>query len=379
VRYYGAAIVVSTLATLLTPYGLSLHRHLLGFFGMHYLMDNTQEFTSPDFHDAGPKFFLCALLIVMVALALSPRRPTLPRLLVLCGGTAFALLAWRNVPLFGLTALPVLTLHADGIWRSLPDVRGLRGRFEQTAKTAPTMIWIAPAVLGMLGLGLNRGRLGDSRVIHDTFDATVFPVEAVAHAKASRIQGRIFSEFTWNGYLEYIWPEQKIFIDGGTDFFGEDLFRDYVKVKLLGSGWRDVLRRWNVAVLLIRRKSSLAREAVREGDWQIAYCDTLAVLLRRTPAPAVIRPAEADSAEQALVSCPPPAGARSEAAAPSPEKGSSRALPTLGGSGATGIVWGGLRPLRREPRDKEVELHNVPYGGRPVGPLDLLTFSVGPA
>jgi len=378
VRFYGKAIVVSMLATVLTPYGLSLHRYILRIFGLHYIMDNTQEFTSPDFHDPGPKFFLGALLITMVALAVSQRRPTLPRLLVLCSGTAFALLAWRNVPLYGLTALPILALHTADGWRGLPDVRGVRERFARTANAAKTLIWIAPAVTAMLALGLNRGRLGASQVIRQTFDDSVFPVAAVAHAKASGVDGHIFSEFVWNGYLEYAWPEQRIFIDGGTDFFGEDLFREYAKVRLLGPGWRDVLRRWDVSVLLVRRKSPLAREAVRDRDWQIAYCYTLAVLLRRTPPPDAIRPAEADSAEQALVTCASRVGTR-PGALRLPGDGSLRGRLALGGRAASGIFLGSHGAPGGERRGEEIEPHHMPHGGRAVGPVDLLALGVRPA
>jgi hypothetical protein len=240
----------------------------------------------------------------MIGLSLTRSRPALPRLLVLCAGIAWALIAWRNVPLFGLTALPVLALHVDSEWRRLPDRRGIRGRFAQTAGKAATAIWIIPAALAMLLLGFNRGRVGRAHVIASEFDESVFPVAAVRYAKENRLGGRIFGEFTWNGYLEYAWPEQKIFIDGGTDFFGEELFREYATVKHLGAGWRAVLRRWDIAILMVKRQSALAREAVRGGDWKLVYCDSLAVLLRRTVDVGAIRPAQADSAEQELLTCP---------------------------------------------------------------------------
>jgi hypothetical protein len=302
-RFYAAAGLIGFVATLLTPNGLRLHQHIEGIFGLHYLMDHTQEFTSPDFHDPGPKFFLGAILLCVTGMALVRSRPTLPRLLLFCLGTAWGLIAWRNVALFGLTALPVLALHLDPAWRELPDPRGVRSRFANTARTATTAIWVTPVALGMIILAVSHGRIGQAQLIEDHFDRTAFPVAAVSYARTNGIDGRIFSEFTWNGYLEYAWPAQKIFIDGGTDFFGEDLFREYATVKHLGGGWRDVLRRWNVSTLMVRRESSLAREAIRGGDWPMVYCDSLAVLLRRAPDPAPMGVAQADSAERALDAC----------------------------------------------------------------------------
>src|SRR5688572_19562339 len=121
VRYYGAILATAVTVTLINPHGLELHRHVIGFFGKPFLRDNTAEFTSPDFHEGDGKIFLAVLLLGLVSLGLHRPRPTLPRLLVICAGVAFALLAVRNIPLFGLTALPVLALHLDELWRRLPD------------------------------------------------------------------------------------------------------------------------------------------------------------------------------------------------------------------------------------------------------------------
>jgi hypothetical protein len=302
-RYYATALISALGATLLTPYGLALHRHLVEFLGQRYLFDNTAEFTSPDFHEVGAKLFLGALLISMAALSLKRDRPSLPRLLVICAGTAFSLVAVRNMALFGLSALPVLALHMDEAWRRMPDPRGIRGRFEATAGKAATPVWTAPAALLMVALAVGHGRAGSLELIQDRFDASVFPVTAVEKARRERLQGHLFSEFAWGGYVDYAWPEQKVFIDGGTDFFGEELFREYAKITRMRPGWRDVLTKWDVSLLLLPRAGSLAHEVVRDGRWRAWYCDSLAVVLERTDASLPMTPPQADSADRALDLC----------------------------------------------------------------------------
>jgi hypothetical protein len=151
-------------------------------------------------------------------------------------------------------------------------------------------------------LAISRGRLGSKTLIADGFDATIFPVAAVQHARSERLQGRLFTEFGWGGYVVYAWPEQKIFIDGGTDFFGEDLFREYSKIKRLVPGWRESLSRWEISLALLNRQSSLAHELMRDGRWDLAYCDSLAVMLRRS-LPASDSMVDADSAEGRLADC----------------------------------------------------------------------------
>jgi hypothetical protein len=301
--YYTLALVAAVAATLLTPHGIALHRHLVEFLGKQYLFDNTAEFTSPDFHEFGSKLFLMALLICIAALSVKGNRPSLPRLLVVCAGTAMSLIAVRNTTLFGLTALPVLALHMDDAWRRLPDFRGMRGRFEATAGRTATLIWTIPAMLLMLALAVGHGRVGSLELIDDRFDPTVFPVAAVREARNAHLQGRLFSEFAWGGYIDYAWPEQKIFIDGGTDFFGEELFREYAKVTRMRPGWRETLAKWDISLVLLPRQSALTHELVRDGRWGTWHCDSLAVLLRRSVTPVVLAPAQEDSADQLVEGC----------------------------------------------------------------------------
>jgi hypothetical protein len=284
VKYYGTMLVTSAVATIVNPHGLELHQHLLGFFGKPFLRDNTAEFASPNFHEPAGKVFLAVLLVCLVSLTLHRGRPTLPRLFVICAGIAFALLAVRNIPLFGLTALPLLALHLDELWRRLPDKRGVRGRFETTARSTATLAWMIPAVLLMVALALGRGRLGATQLIRDEFDATVFPVAAVSQARDNELKGRLYHEFAWGGYLLYAWPQQRIYIDGGTDFFGEDLFREYSMIKGMAPGWRDRLRAHDISLMLLRRESPLSHQLARDGTWTIWYCDNVAVVFRRSEA-----------------------------------------------------------------------------------------------
>lgn len=303
-RYLLAALVCAAAGTLINPHGLELHRHVLGFFGNRFNMDNTAEFTSPDFHQIDGRIYLLGILFVLAALALHRARPSLPRLFVIAMTLAFGLISVRNVGLFGLTALPLVALHVDGAWRALPDVRGIRGRFGVTASTGTTLPWALPVTLALMLLGAAHGRIGGAQVVADRFDAGTFPVVAVDKGRAAGLQGRMFSEFAWGGYLIFAWPEQRIFIDGGTDFFGDEIFKEYVRVKRLTPGWRDVFKRWNIELALMRPSSATVHQLVRDGGWTPWYCDSVAVLLRRDSAVATwLDTAAADSAERALDIC----------------------------------------------------------------------------
>jgi hypothetical protein len=300
---YIKVLAAASAVSILNPYGLDLPRHLLEFFGKRYLFDNTAEFTSPDFHEAAGKIFLAVLLLCFTSTILSARRPSLPRLFTLLAGTAFALISVRNIPLFGLTVLPLLAIHLDADWRRLPDPRGFRHRFAITASRTSTWPWVVSILTLLCLLGAFRGRIGSTTLLSDGFDGSTFPVDAVRHARAEKIGGRLFTEFAWGGYVLYAWPEQKVFIDGGTDFYGPELFQEYATIKRLVPGWRGLLGKWDLSLMLLRRESSLAHELSRDPRWAVWYCDSLSVLLKRAAVPEAIPRLSPDSSELRLQPC----------------------------------------------------------------------------
>ena len=279
-RHHAAALGVALAASLLNPHGFRLLAHVFGFFGNSAILRQTQEFMSPDFHTINGKLFLLALLGIVAALAWSRRRPTVPVLLVLLATIGFALVSQRNIELFALTALPLVALHLDAEWRALPALRGAKAVFEREhagryAGAGAVTVSVLLALLALAG-----GTVAGVAVVPNQFDQGAFPVRAVAEGRRAGLNGRMFSNFIWGGYLMHEWPEQRVFIDGGTDHYGEKLFNEYIQVWNLDQGWREVLRRWGITLALLPPGSRLADELRRDQGWRVWYCDSTAVLLR---------------------------------------------------------------------------------------------------
>lgn len=281
----GLGLLLAGAALFSTPYGTELPRHLGGFLEEPYLREQTGEFFSPDFRWLGMKPFLLAVLGTIAALAWSRRVPAASHLLVITGTLGMAFLAQRNVALFAITGLPLLLLHLDTEWQALPDKGGLRAGFAHGAQRAISWPWVAAGTLGLLLLARAHGRVGGSQLVADAFEPRVFPVAAVDSARAAGLTGRYFTEFTWAGYMLYAWPSEKVFIDGGTDFYGSELFRTHIGIRTLRPGWRDSLARWEVDRVLVQPKSGLAAELLRDRGWQQWYADSTAVLIVKGQAP----------------------------------------------------------------------------------------------
>jgi hypothetical protein len=282
-KHHAAALGLALASSLINPFGWRLLAHVFGFFGNSGILRQTQEFMSPDFHTINGKIFLLALLAVVTALALSRRRPPAPTLLVLLATIAFSLLSQRNIEFFGLAALPLLAWHLDPEWRALPLLRRAKAVFEREHAGRYPGLGAAVTSVLLVILALAGGSVAGVAVIPDRFDDKAFPVRAVAEARTARLEGRMFNNFIWGGYLLYAWPEQRVFIDGGTDHYGERLFNEYIRVANLEPGWRDILKRWNITLALLPPDTRLADELARDGGWRPWYCDSVSVLLQRPP------------------------------------------------------------------------------------------------
>jgi hypothetical protein len=76
-----------------------------------------------------------------------------------------------------------------------------------------------------------------------------------------------------------------VFIDGGTDHYGDKVFDEYVQIWNLEPGWQDIMERRCIDLALISARSRLAEELVRDRGWSTWYSDSTAVILRKPAAP----------------------------------------------------------------------------------------------
>jgi len=286
-REHGLLLAGALAGTLINPSGPGLLAHVVGYLGKGYLVDGTAEYQSPDFHALYGRIFLVVVLGVVAALALSGRRPAFPRLVAVLVSLAFALMSIRNIPLFGLVALPLLALHLAGAaaaWQS-PFLDRVRAGFAEAARSASFGGWSAAAAGLLLAAAATRWGPGGRPLVQAGFDPAVFPVEAVARGRTAGLSGPVFNEFAWGGYLQYAWPEQPVFIDGQTDFYGVGLTQEYVAIRGAKPGWRKRIAGRGVRLVLLPPDAPLVRELTAAGDWRVVETDETATMLVRLSAP----------------------------------------------------------------------------------------------
>jgi len=110
-------------------------------------------------------------------------------------------------------------------------------------------------------------------------DLSAFPVAALPALRQA--SGNMLNEYDWGGYLIRYAPEHRTFIDGrGEALFLPDVLDDFQRVVALAPGYRDVLKRWDISVALLRPERPLAG-ALREDGWRVVASDPRWVLLSR--------------------------------------------------------------------------------------------------
>lgn len=267
--------VLAFIATLINPDGIHLWGTSFGFIGNTYLVSHTQEYQPANFHVPGTWPFLAIISLSIIILCLKNHRLSISNSLLLTSWTVMGLYSARNIPLYAIIVTPILTeasakLLLGTSWESI-EINLLK--IENSIRG---MFW--PILSMGLAIFLFRTR---GLQAYNTYDPSIFPVKAVDWLIDNPQEGRIFNQFTWGGYLLYReWPEQLVFIDGQTDFYGETLTREYERVISTSEGWENVLRKHDVALVIIPSDSILADKLAQQG-WQELYRDATAVILEK--------------------------------------------------------------------------------------------------
>jgi hypothetical protein len=114
------------------------------------------------------------------------------------------------------------------------------------------------------------------------FDPTLQPVGAASYLKEHPPLENGFNQLQWGGYLlRELWPTERVFIDGQTDFYGDSLLNDYLQVADLRAGWQDVLDRYDIRWVVFSSDSPLVRTLRTSEGWHVTYEDSLATVLTR--------------------------------------------------------------------------------------------------
>ncbi|MDP9053009.1 MAG: hypothetical protein M3N93_01700 [Acidobacteriota bacterium] len=280
--------------TFLNPYGWQLHKHLAEYIADPYQMKYIAEFQSINFHSPAVVCFEPLMAMAFFTAMWDARCRRFSDCLLALGWLHMSLIAQRNAPLFAIAASPFIARGIVALVEAASErSTGVAGWIPQIARSFRTSsagfeqidrLWrvhFASALpLLAIGLLLFAPRPASARFM-STYDPAAYPEKAIP-ALLSPETRHIFADDEWGDYLVFsLYPSKRVFIDGRSDFYGDDFGERYVDLLNVKYGWEKTLARYDIDTILLSPRTALASTLKISRDWRVAYDDGVAVIFRR--------------------------------------------------------------------------------------------------
>ena len=284
-RWFGLAAVASFAGSVLNPYGLALHAHLIEYLADSALLDRVGEFQSFNFHVEGSFQILLTLGIAAAGGVLALAQKKVQHFLLAGFLLTAALRSARGLPIAALALLPVANGAITDALRRARDLRpplrrGLRSFLAYSDRlrlldARLSGLAIAPvfmlAAFGWLEVPIIKSHTG--------FSPAEFPVYAAGELTLLPPNIRLLAPDKYGGYLIYRFAgTRKVFFDGRSDFYGSVFMKEYIRLVEVRPGWKEIVARYGFTHALLPVDYSLV-PALEGSGWNVLFRDDTAVLL----------------------------------------------------------------------------------------------------
>ncbi len=284
-RRYSSLTAGCAAASFLNPFGYELHVHLFRYLRADWIRGIVEEFQPPRFDSvAGRDFEILLFLGVGTAVWLLLKKQFAPALLVLVWAHGF-LMSVRHAPIFVMVVLPyagaALTLAWKN-WVSRQNGSGLSAILYRIGADHLAEFRRSSMVVPLLGAALLAFDFGIAWPTD--FPADKFPVSFVNRHAAELTSARLFTTDYWGDYLIYrYYPNQQVFLDGRTDYYGPALSQDYSTLLNGQPGWEALIAKYNLQLAMVPEASGLAPLLKTHSQWRAIEVDGDTGLYQRLP------------------------------------------------------------------------------------------------
>lgn len=240
-----AVVLLGFIATLINPYGIRDWQEVLFQMSQVGLFRKTISEWKPFYMRLELGFLLLA---VMGLLNIWKNRFQLHLgwVITFLWTLWMAISSTRHLPFFAFIAIPFIASALDNFRKDVTAIHMGKERFH-------SIMMLFSIIAGIVFFTEIFFSLRN--IINET---NFYPVKAVEYIKENDLNGRIFNQYGWGGYLIWKLPEHKVFVDGRMTGFlwtapnGESnsAFRDYLTVTAENEGWEDILKKFDVEYVL---------------------------------------------------------------------------------------------------------------------------------
>jgi tetratricopeptide (TPR) repeat protein len=292
-------LLLVTAACVVNPYGVGGAWYPLGvFFSLSgdskIFFDFIEELQKPItwstiFDLSQVPYFKVMIFISTISFILNRRRIDISALLLWLVFLVFSLQAARNQAFFAFAAyLAIVTNSLSVDYEEIVPIQFSDKKFQYITEVALKILmlfWIFRFAAGMASLGYYDFEKYQRKSEFGGISLMSYPHKAVDFLIKNKVKGNFFNDFNSGAYLVgRVFPDIKVFIDGRTEVYGGEFFREHQK---FWNGDEAVIKRniekYNLTGALFNsiRQSihpKLLKNFYHNPEWALVYFDYDAVV-----------------------------------------------------------------------------------------------------
>ena len=85
----------------------------------------------------------------------------------------------------------------------------------------------------------------------------------------------MFNNYNYGGYLIYeFYPDQKVFIDGRADMYGDEFIREYMNIYNGGKNWKELFDKYSIDYALVGKHAPISQLLQLSGEFSVIHEDS---------------------------------------------------------------------------------------------------------
>jgi hypothetical protein len=279
---YLALAAACAAASLVNPYGYHLHVHVAQYLRSDWIRNTIQEFQSPIFRSENILQFEALMLIGLVATGLLFRRRRIVEGLWIVYFAHMSLSSVRHVPIFVTVCSVVIAVEISDWWRTWTGsakksslvgiVNQMSGDLAPSFQRISAWPFLLVATLAAMGAPIKWPK---------DFPSLIFPVKMIHEHGAQILNTRLLTTDQWGDYVIYLNPQQKVYIDGRSDFYGPEVGNEYLRLTGGQWDWEQIIKKNGFTSVLLQSELPICQLLKRDPGWKVVEDSGKTILLVR--------------------------------------------------------------------------------------------------
>lgn len=262
----------SALATLFNPYGWRVYIEVFTTIFDTYAKSNINEWMPVAISNPMSYQFLIYVTLLAILLLFSYKKIDFTYLAISLVFFYLAWTSWRHMPLFLIVSTP--------LWVGI--VEKITG--EELLNIIRKKYFLPLLILAVFFIARQQIEIVNSKSLSvEKLSQGIYPYKAVEYLKNNPIEGNMFNEYNWGGFLIWQYPDKKVFIDGRMPSWkiGDyRVFQDFNTIGSINEGWDELLSKYDISFSLVYNDQP---NQFKYGylKWEKVYSDDLAAIYKR--------------------------------------------------------------------------------------------------